>query len=84
MLHNPLSSEVKMSAGVPMLPGAFLGVGHLPAFFGSAKELIASGRKRLGPLFWLNLSPGLGWHQTLCGKESFELQKSKSLSNAHL
>ncbi len=84
MLLNPLSSEAKMRAGAPMLPGAFPGVGHLPAFFGSAKELIASGRQRFGPLFWLNLGPGLGWHQTLCGKEAFELLKGKSLSNAHL
>lgn len=84
MLLNPFSTAVKMRAGIPMLPGAFPGVGHLPAFFTSAPELIASGRSRLGTLFWLNMGPGLGWHLTCCGREGFELLKNKSLSNAHL
>ncbi len=67
-----------------MLPGAFPGLGHLPAFLGSAPELISGGRQRFGTLFWLNLGPGLGWHLTLCGKEGFDLLKNKSLSNEHL
>lgn len=67
-----------------MLPGAFPGIGHLPAFFSAAPELLAEGRRRLGTLFWLNMGPGLGWHLTCCGREGFELLKNKSLSNAHL
>jgi cytochrome P450 len=84
VLLNPFSSAVKQRSGIPMLPGAFPGVGHLPAFLGSAPELIADGRQRFGTLFWLNLGPGLGWHLTLCGKEAFDLLKNKSLSNEHL
>jgi cytochrome P450 len=84
VLLNPFRSEVKQQSGIPMLPGSFPGVGHLPAFLGSAPELIASGRQRFGTLFWLNLGPGLGWHLTLCGREAFDLLKSKSLSNEHL
>jgi cytochrome P450 family 117 subfamily A len=84
MLLNPFSSKVQQRDGIPMLPGAFPGVGHLPAFLGSAAELIADGRQRFGTLFWLHLGPGLGWHLTLCGKDGFELLKNRSLSNEHL
>ena len=84
MLLNPLTTSTKYRSGIPMLPGAFPVVGHLPAFFTSAAELIADGRRRFGTLFWLNMGPGLGWHLTCCGSEGFELLKTKSLSNAHL
>ena len=53
MLLNPLATSVQTRAGIPMLPGAFPGIGHLPAFFSAAPELLAEGRRRLGTLFWL-------------------------------
>lgn len=84
MLLNPLSKKVVFRSGVPMLPGAFPGLGHLPAFFSEAAALIEGGRQKLGPLFYLHMGPGLGWHPTVCGQEGFELLKSKSTSNAHL
>lgn len=84
MLLNPLRSTVQVRAGLPILPGSFPGVGHLPAFFSEAPALISQGRQRLGPLFWMHMGPGLGWHLTCCGAECFDLLKSKAVSNAHL
>jgi len=84
MLLNPLATSVEYRSGIPMLPGAFPVVGHLPAFFTSAQELLSEARRRFGTLFWLNMGPGLGWHLTVCGRDGYELLKNKSLSNAHL
>ncbi len=84
MLTNPLRSSIKYKSGVPVLPGSFPGVGHLPAFFADAPGLLQRGRQKLGPLFYLHMGPGLGWHPTCCGKEGFALLKNKALSNAHL
>lgn len=84
MLLNPLTSTAKRRSGIPVLPGAFPVVGHLPAFFSAAGELLREGHRKMGPLFWLHMGPGLGWHPTCCGAEGFELLKNKGLTNAHL
>lgn len=54
MLSNPLTRSVQYRRGIPVLPGNFPVVGHLPSYYAGADELFQGGADRLGPLYWIN------------------------------
>lgn len=80
---NPLSRAVRLRDGIPVLPGAFPVLGHLPAALHGAPALLRRARADIGPVFWL--SAGFGQWVIVCtGKEALDLFRNKSFSSGHL
>jgi hypothetical protein len=50
VLTNPLSRAVTLREGIPVLPGVFPFVGHLPAALRDLPELTRWAGERVGPL----------------------------------
>ena len=59
MLLNPFDRGVREVNGVPLLPGAFPIVGHLPAVHDDVVALFRHCQSTLGPIFYLQLGPYL-------------------------
>src|SRR5262245_5289833 len=59
ILLNPLKRSVHYRDGLPILPGAFPLVGHVPALLTDAEGLLGRARAELGPMFWMTMGPGM-------------------------
>lgn len=84
MLRNPLTSAVSYRRGIPVLPGHYPLVGHLPAYAYAADSLLKEGYERLGPLFFMSLGFNTGWSVVVCGTAGFELLKNRVTTNTHI
>lgn len=76
MLLNPLRSTVRYRDGLPVLPGAFPTVGHLPAMVRHEGELHMHGWRTLGPMFWMHYGFGRSWELVCCGAEAIALLRA--------
>jgi cytochrome P450 len=83
MASNPFSRAVRLRDGLPVLPGAFPLVGHIPAVVYGLPDLIRRAREQVGPVYWLTMGSSQ-WILVCTGPEAFELFKSKSFTSAHL
>jgi cytochrome P450 len=80
---NPLAMSVKRRNGIPVLPGAYPGIGHLPAVLVDELGLLRDGLRDLGPLFYM----GLGyedWLVVYAGRDALSLFKNKSLDSRYM
>jgi len=80
MMLNPLSRKVRMHQDMPIVPGAFPVIGHLPAVVFGAPELLNRAARNLGTHFWIDFgSPGLA---LICTQDdTFELFKNKDTTS---
>lgn len=82
VIKNPFRTSVRYRDGIPIIPGDFPGVGHLPTFFTHALEMVQEGEKQLGPLFWGNRVSFNGvWTLLWSEREAFDLLKNKTTRN---
>jgi cytochrome P450 monooxygenase len=82
-LLNPFNRSIRERAGLPVLPGAFPLVGHIPAFYRRLPETIGWALRELGPVFWI--TPGSGMWIVVCsGPEALEIFRSKAFDSSHL
>jgi cytochrome P450 monooxygenase len=72
-----------MRDGLPILPGAFPVVGHVPLLYRDAPEVVRRASAELGPLFWITAGPG-NWVLIVAGASSVELFHDKRFTSAHL
>ncbi|KVQ50000.1 cytochrome P450 [Burkholderia cepacia] len=78
MLLNPLNRRVRMQQGMPVLPGAFPVVGHLPAVARALPDLLAYGERHWGTHFWLDM--GAMDRMLVCTRpDAFELFNNKDV-----
>lgn len=82
MLTNPVDRSLKIRNGLPVVPGAFPLLGHLPALYFDALHFFRNSRDRFGPLFWMRI--GENWILTSAAREGFDILRSKSVSMEHL
>ncbi|MDP9913633.1 cytochrome P450 [Variovorax boronicumulans] len=76
MLLNPLNRRTREQQGMPVLPGAFPVVGHLPAVLSGLHSLLAWGEKGWGTHFWLDM--GRFGRMLVCTRpDAFEMLKNK-------
>lgn len=80
MLKNPLRSSLVHRDGIPVLPGAFPLLGHLPMFYYHTPETLEEAVRSLGPLFWIQMIGG-GWTLIWTERECFELLKNRVTSS---
>ncbi|MFM0069132.1 cytochrome P450 [Paraburkholderia aspalathi] len=81
MLLNPLSRKVRMHQDVPVIPGAFPAIGHLPAIVFDLPKLLDYGSQRFGSHFWINL--GSFDRALVCTQsDAFDLFKNKDATSA--
>lgn len=78
MLTNPFSSAIHYQKGIPLLPGAFPVMGHVPTLIWDSAELLRKGRERLGDIFRIRMGSSLAPTPLLVGPEGFELLRNKS------
>lgn len=64
MLLNPLDRRHRLRHGIPVVPGAFPLVGHLPAIVCDLPRLLQRAERMLGSHFWLDFGPA--GHQMTC------------------
>lgn len=76
MIKNPLRSSIRYREGIPILPGDFPVVGHMPTFFLHTPEAFQEGKRAVGPLFWIRAIND-SWTLIWAEKESLELLKNK-------
>jgi len=82
-MRNPFSRAVGQRDGLPVMPGGFPLVGHIPALYKDTAEVIRQTNRELGPLFWM--SAGFDqWFLVCCGVEALEILKSKAFTSTHL
>lgn len=58
MLLNPLNRRRTLQYNIPIMPGAFPIVGHLPAIVSDLPRLLRRAKGMLGNHFWLDFGPG--------------------------
>jgi cytochrome P450 family 117 subfamily A len=83
MVANPFSQQVHYRKGLPVLPGAFPVVGHVPALYVDGFEIFRRGHETIGPLFWLYYGFGL-WSITCTGRECIDVLRNKAASTIHI
>lgn len=80
---NPFARAVRYRDGLPVMPGAFPLVGHVPAVYLGAPEFLRGGRKELGNLFWMMAGPGMDLI-SCAGEGALEIFRNKAFSSGHL
>ncbi|WP_437829145.1 cytochrome P450 [Sorangium sp. So ce1153] len=81
--RNPLARRVQTRHGIPVLPGGFPVVGHMPAIAVDALGLLREGQRRFGSLFFSH--QGFEeWHLVYAANEAFSLFKSKAVDSSYL
>jgi cytochrome P450 len=83
MLLNPFQRADQRRLGLPVMPGRFPFVGHLPAFLVDPVALQRHGSETLGPLFWIDLGFGRDHGITFHDEEAFALLKSPTVESLH-
>lgn len=83
-MENPFSRSVRTRDGLPVLPGAFPLVGHIPRVYrglpGAFEKAAALG---LGPMFWMTTGFGT-WVLVCTTPESLEVFRDKAFTSRHL
>jgi cytochrome P450 family 117 subfamily A len=83
MLKNPFSLQIKYRDGLPVLPGAFPVVGHIPMlYYGDGLRMLREGHEKLGPLFWINQA--FDWVLVCDGQQGYDVLKNKIATTEHL
>jgi cytochrome P450 len=83
MLKNPFRSSLLHRDGIPVLPGAFPLLGHMPMFYLHTPQTLKAAAESLGPLFWVRLIGG-AWMLAWTERECFELLKNRVTTSRHL
>jgi cytochrome P450 len=80
---NPFSRSPGLREGLPILPGAFPIVGHIPAVYHRLPEVLRWAKAEYGPLYWV--TPGFGnWVVFCTGPDALEIFRHKSFKSSHL
>ncbi|MEO5729084.1 MAG: cytochrome P450 [Byssovorax sp.] len=79
---NPFTRSPGQRDGIPIHPGAFPIVGHLPAVYYRLPEVIRRAQAEIGPLFWI--STGFGSLLFCTGPEAVEIFRNRAFDSAHL
>ncbi|MGR9061699.1 cytochrome P450 (plasmid) [Rhizobium leguminosarum] len=80
MLLNPLNRRHRLRHDIPVLPGAFPLVGHLPAMVYDLPRLLQCAERTLGSHFWLDFGPA-GHMMTCLDPDAFALLRHKDVSS---
>jgi cytochrome P450 len=83
VLRNPLRRAVRFHEGLPILPGSFPIVGHLPEIFHNPSKAIARGTAEFGELFWIETGFGRPRDLVYSSPQAFELLRHKEVESAH-
>lgn len=81
MLLNPLRRGHRSHQDLPVLPGAYPLVGHLPAIACDLPRLLRRAERTLGSHFWMDFGPA-GQMLTCADPEAFALLRHKDVSSA--
>ncbi|MBB4263812.1 cytochrome P450 [Bradyrhizobium sp. CIR3A] len=81
MLLNPLNRRHRLRHDIPVVPGAFPLVGHLPAIVCDLPRLLRHAERTLGSQFWLDFGPA-GQMVTCLDPDAFALLRHKDVSSA--
>lgn len=81
MLLNPLDRRHRLRYDIPVAPGAFPLVGHLPAIVCDLPRLLQRAERTLGSHFWLDFGPA-GHLMTCVDPDAFALLRHKDVSSA--
>ena len=68
--------------GLPVHPGAFPIVGHIPAIYYGLPEVLRRAQAELGPLYWV--TTGFGWVLFCSGPEAVDVLRNRAFDSAHL
>jgi cytochrome P450 len=68
--------------GLPVHPGAFPLVGHVPAIYYRLPEVLRRAQVELGPLYWV--TAGFGWVLFCSGPEAVDVFRNRAFDSAHL
>lgn len=79
---NPFAKSPGERDGIPVLPGAFPVVGHIPAVYHKLPETIRRAQAEIGNLFWI--TAGFGWILYCTGPEAVEIFRNKAFDSGHL
>ncbi|HZF51870.1 MAG TPA: cytochrome P450 [Polyangiaceae bacterium] len=81
-MKNPFARTIRYKDGLPVLPGAFPVVGHIPALYHGGIDTLREGHRTLGPLFWCSFA--LGQWCLLCeGQQAYDILKRRATSSQH-
>jgi cytochrome P450 len=83
MLINPLNRTMREHEGIPVLPGAFPFLGHLPAMVFNLGRLFEYAGRTCGSHFWVEFG-SIGRLLVCNHPDAFDLLKNKSTSSAFL
>jgi len=82
-LSNPLSKTIHYQQGLPVLPGAWPFVGHLPEYVTDTDSFVRRGEDQLGPLFLMNGGMVFGMSLVVCGPLAMEVLRSKDVKTPY-
>jgi cytochrome P450 family 117 subfamily A len=68
--------------GLPIHPGAFPLVGHVPAIYYRLPEVLRRAQASLGPLYWV--AAGFGWVLFCSGPEAVHVFHNRAFDSSHL
>ncbi|WFU54681.1 cytochrome P450 [Bradyrhizobium pachyrhizi] len=80
MLLNPLNRRHRVRHDIPVAPGAFPLIGHLPAIVCDLPRLLRRAERTLGSHFWLDFGPA-GRLMTCLDLDAFALLRHKDVSS---
>jgi cytochrome P450 family 117 subfamily A len=80
---NPFARAPLRRKGLPVAPGGFPLVGHLPALYRDLPGLFRRSRAELGPLFWVALGRRT-WLLVCSGAAGLDVLQSPAFSSTHL
>ncbi|AJQ89696.1 cytochrome P450 [Xanthomonas oryzae pv. oryzicola] len=81
VLRNPLNRRQRLRQDIPVVPGAYPLVGHLPAIVCDLPRLLQQAEHTLGRHFWLDFGPA-GQFMTCVDPDAFALLRHKDVSSA--
>ncbi|WP_105375015.1 cytochrome P450 [Neorhizobium huautlense] len=81
MLLNPLNRRHRLRYDIPVMPGAFPMVGHLPAIVSDLPRLLRRAERTLGSHFWLDFGPG-GQLMTCLHPDALAVLRHKDVSSS--
>src|SRR6185437_11245676 len=79
---NPLATRVEVRNGIPVLPGAYPLIGHLPAVMVDELGLVREAARTLGPVFYISRGYQ-DWNILYAGRDAFSLFKNRALDSSY-
>ncbi len=79
---NPFNRSPGLRDGIPILPGAFPLIGHIPTVYRKLPETIRRARAEYGDLVWV--TTGFGWLLYCTGPGAIDLFRNRSFDSSHL